>query len=199
MCGILGWINLSSGNAFSSERSTLGSMSETIAHRGPEDCGAAYFSDAAIAMTRLSIIDLEGGHQPMANDQKDCWIVLNGEIYNFQELRKELEGKGYRFRTRSDTEVVLRAYEEWGDDCLNRLRGMFALAIYDSRSRNNGSAECVANRSRLFLARDRLGKKPLYYYRDETRIIFGSEIKAILAHPSVRRRVNQGVIPLYLA
>jgi asparagine synthase (glutamine-hydrolysing) len=173
-------------------------MSATIEHRGPDDWGSAHFKDAAIAMTRLSIIDLEGGHQPMANDQKDCWIILNGEIYNFQELRKELEGKGYHFKTRSDTEVVLRAYEEWGDDCLNRLRGMFALAIYDSRSAKNGSAECVANRSRLFLARDRLGKKPLYYYRDENRIIFGSEIKAILAHPSVDRGVRRNILPLYL-
>jgi asparagine synthase (glutamine-hydrolysing) len=198
MCGICGWIELRSGNGFPPARSILGSMSATIEHRGPDDCGAAYFSDAAIAMTRLSIIDVAGGHQPMANDREDCWIVFNGEIYNFLDLRKELQAKGYRFKTHSDTEVVLRAYEEWGDECLNRLRGMFALAIYDSRSAKNGSAECAANRSRLLLARDRLGKKPLYYYRDENRIIFGSEIKAILAHRSVRRRVNHGVIPLYL-
>src|SRR5438094_10242043 len=150
-------------------------------------------------MTRVSIIDVAGGNQPIANDQENCWIVFNGEIYNFLDLRKELQAKGYRFKTHSDTEVVLRAYEEWGDDCLHRLRGMFALAIYDSRSAKNGSADGVASRSRLLLARDRVGKKPLYYYRDETRIIFGSEIKAILAHPSVCRRVNQSVVPLYLA
>lgn len=179
-------------------RSELGAMSATIEHRGPDDWGAAHFNDAAIAMTRLSIIDLAGGHQPIANDQKDCWIVFNGEIYNFLDLRKELQAKGYRFKTHSDTEVVLRAYEEWGDDCLHRLRGMFAFAIYDSRSAKNGSADCIEERSRLLLARDRVGKKPLYYYRDETRIIFGSEIKAILAHPSVQRRVCRKVLPLYL-
>jgi asparagine synthase (glutamine-hydrolysing) len=198
MCGICGWIELSSGNAFPPTRSILGSMSATIEHRGPDDCGAAYFRDAAMAMTRLSVIDVAGGHQPMANDREDCYIVFNGEIYNFLDLRKELQAKGYRFETHSDTEVVLRAYEEWGDQCLNRLRGMFALAIYDSRFAKNGSAECVANRSRLLLARDRLGKKPLYYYRDENLIIFGSEIKAILAHPSVDRRVRRSILPMYL-
>jgi asparagine synthase (glutamine-hydrolysing) len=173
-------------------------MSATIEHRGPDDWGSAQFKDAAIAMTRLSIIDLEGGHQPMANDQKDCSIVFNGEIYNFLDLRKELQAKGYRFKTHSDTEVVLRAYEEWGDDCLDRLRGMFALAIYDSRFENNSSTRRVGNSTRLLLARDRVGKKPLYYYRDESRIVFGSEIKAILIHPSVERDVRRNSLPLYL-
>jgi asparagine synthase (glutamine-hydrolysing) len=180
-------------------RSNVKAMSTTIAHRGPDDWGAAYFDDAATAMTRLSIIDVAGGHQPIANDREDCWIVFNGEIYNFLDLRKELQAKGYRFKTHSDTEVILRAYEEWGDDCLNRLRGMFALGIYDCRSADNGSVDCVRKRSRLFLARDRVGKKPLYYYRDESRIIFGSEIKAILAHPSVQLRVRRSVLPLYLS
>jgi len=199
MCGICGWIDLTSGRDSRLARSNLEAMSATIEHRGPDDLGAAYFDDAAIAMTRLSIIDVAGGHQPIANDQENCWIVFNGEIYNFLDLRKELQAKGYRFKTHSDTEVVLRAYEEWGDDCLNRLRGMFAFGIYDSRSADNGSVDCVRKRSRLFLARDRVGKKPLYYYRDEDRIIFGSEIKAILAHPSVHRRVNRSVLPLYLS
>jgi asparagine synthase (glutamine-hydrolysing) len=198
MCGICGWIELGSANGFPSARSTLGSMSATIEHRGPDDWGSAQFKDAAIAMTRLSIIDLEGGHQPMANDQKDCSIVFNGEIYNFLDLRKELQAKGYRFKTHSDTEVVLRAYEEWGDDCLDRLRGMFALAIYDSRFENNSSTRRVGNSTRLLLARDRVGKKPLYYYRDESRIVFGSEIKAILIHPSVERDVRRNSLPLYL-
>ena len=179
-------------------RPNLAAMSVTIEHRGPDDWGKAEFKDAAIAMTRLSIIDLTGGHQPMANDREDCWIVFNGEIYNFLDLRKELQAKGYRFKTHSDTEVVLRAYEEWGDECLLRLRGMFALAIYDSRFANNRSADCVGKRSRLLLARDRVGKKPLYYYRDETRIIFGSEIKAILADPSVKVKVRRNILPLYL-
>jgi asparagine synthase (glutamine-hydrolysing) len=173
-------------------------MSVAIDYRGPDDWGKAEFEAAGIAMTRLSIIDLKSGHQPITNDREDCWIVFNGEIYNFQELRKELEGKGYRFKTRSDTEVVLRAYEEWGDDCLNRLRGMFALAIYDSRPAKNGAAEIFRGRSRLLLARDRVGKKPLYYYRDENRLIFGSEIKAILADPSVKAQVRRSILPLYL-
>ena len=174
-------------------------MSLAIEHRGPDDWGKAEFEHAAIAMTRLSIIDLNSGHQPMANDREDCWIVFNGEIYNFQELRKELEGKGYRFKTRSDTEVVLRAYENWGDEFLNHLRGMFALAIYDSRLANNGTAENCRKSPRLLLGRDRVGKKPLYYAHDDGRIIFGSEIKAILADPSVKAQVRRSVLPLYLS
>ena len=199
MCGICGWIELGTRRDSRLTRPNVAAMSVAIEHRGPDDWGKAEFKDGAIAMTRLSIIDLGGGHQPISNDRQDCSIVLNGEIYNFQELRKELEGKGYRFKTRSDTEVVLRAYEEWGDDCLNRLRGMFALAIYDSRPAKNGAAEIVRERPRLLLARDRVGKKPLYYYRDEDRIIFGSEIKAILADPSVKAQVRRSILPLYLS
>jgi asparagine synthase (glutamine-hydrolysing) len=198
MCGICGWIELSPGMSSRPVGSNLEAMSATIEHRGPDDWGKAEFEDAAIAMTRLSIIDLDGGHQPISNDRRDCYIVFNGEIYNFQELRRELEDKGYCFKTRSDTEVVLRAYEEWGDDCVSRLRGMFAFAIYDRRpSVANGNS--LPDSGRLFLARDRVGKKPLYYYTDGNQFIFGSEIKAILAHPSVRRRVNQSVIALYLS
>src|SRR5215471_8367967 len=147
MCGICGWIDLSPGMSSRPVRSDLAVMSATIEHRGPDDWGKAEFENAGIAMTRLSIIDLEGGHQPIFNDDKTCSIVFNGEIYNFQQLRKELAGKGYRFKTQSDTEVVLRAYEEWGDDCLNRLRGMFALAIRDSRLGKNGAAERFRGRS----------------------------------------------------
>jgi asparagine synthase (glutamine-hydrolysing) len=192
MCGISGWFQTNSKAAAMG----IESMTMTIAHRGPDDRGAEVFDNAALGMTRLSIIDLAGGHQPMANETEDCWIVFNGEIYNFLELRKELQAKGYRFKSHSDTEVILRAYEAWGDDCLNRMRGMFALAIYDCRSVDN--ADSVEKSSRLLLARDRVGKKPLYYYRDESRIIFGSEIKAILAHPSVQPRVRRNVLPLYL-
>jgi asparagine synthase (glutamine-hydrolysing) len=198
MCGICGWIELGSASGFPSARSTVGSMSATIEHRGPDDWGSAHFKDAAIGMTRLSIIDLEGGHQPLTNERKDCSIVLNGEIYNFLDLRKELQAKGHRFKTRSDTEVVLRAYEEWGDQCLDRLRGMFALAIYDSRLANSGYSRRGETSSRLLLARDRVGKKPLYYYRDERRIIFGSEIKALLMHPSVEGEVRRNSLSLYL-
>ncbi|HXV78450.1 MAG TPA: asparagine synthase (glutamine-hydrolyzing) [Candidatus Binatia bacterium] len=199
MCGICGWIDIRSDRDYRPARINLAGMSATIEHRGPDDWGKAEFKNAALAMTRLSIIDVEGGRQPIFNEDKSCSIVFNGEIYNFKELRRELKGKGARFRTRSDTEVVLRAYEEWGDDCLDRLRGMFALAIYDSRPKKNGAVELQDERPRLLLARDRVGKKPLYYYRDEDRIIFGSEIKGILANSSVKARVRRGVLPLYLS
>jgi len=197
MCGICGWIRLDSVNASGADAG-LAAMNATIEHRGPDDQGAVKFDDAAIAMTRLSIIDVGGGHQPMTNDRQDCWIVFNGEIYNFLDLRKELQSKGYRFKTQSDTEVVLRAYEEWGDDCLARLRGMFALAIYDCRGAVNGTRYERSQRSRLLLARDRVGKKPLYYFSDGKQIVFGSEIKAILAHSSVRAEVRRSSLPLYL-
>jgi len=142
-------------------------------------------------MRRLSIIDLVTGHQPMANEDETCWVVHNGEIYNFLDLRRELESLGHSFRSHSDTEVILHSYEEWGPECVNRLRGMFAFAIYDQGS-GSGS-------ERLFLARDRVGKKPLYYYRDSKCFVFASEIKAILAHPQVPRRMNRRALPLYLA
>jgi asparagine synthase (glutamine-hydrolysing) len=198
MCGICGWIDLDTRGDSRFPPPNLAAMGATLEHRGPDDWGKAELKYAAIAMTRLSVVDIAGGHQPIFNQDKSCSIVFNGEIYNFQELRKELKAKGYHFKTLSDTEVVLRAYEEWGDESLNRLRGMFALAIYDSRSAHNGSAKCVRKNPRLLLARDRIGKKPLYYYRNEDRIIFASEIKAILAHSSVEREVRRNSLPLYL-
>jgi asparagine synthase (glutamine-hydrolysing) len=191
MCGICGWIQLQGETDIQASTALFEPMNAALAHRGPDDHGAVVFDNAVLSMTRLSIIDLEGGHQPIANDEESCWIVFNGEIYNFSELRPELEGRGHRFRTRCDTEVILRSYEAWGVECVQRLRGMFAFAIYDCR-------ENSAFRPRLLLARDRLGKKPLYYYQDDERLIFGSEIKAILAHAEVRRQVNRSVIPLYL-
>ncbi|MGE5215440.1 MAG: asparagine synthase (glutamine-hydrolyzing) [Chloroflexota bacterium] len=192
MCGICGWVQLQGKTDFQTSTGLFEPMNAALAHRGPDDHGAVVFDDAALGMTRLSIIDIDGGQQPITNEEENCWIVFNGEIYNFIELRDELKNRGRRFRSRSDTEVILRAYEEWGVDCVQRLRGMFAFAIYDRRKERRP-------RPRLFLARDRLGKKPLYYYRDGERLIFGSEIKAILAHAGVRPRVNRAVIPLYLA
>ncbi|MGH7963833.1 MAG: asparagine synthase (glutamine-hydrolyzing) [Candidatus Binatia bacterium] len=198
MCGICGWIR--SRSLSGEERSTLERMNATLAHRGPDDAGTVIFDDAALAMSRLSIIDLTTGHQPIANEAKTCWIVYNGEIYNFLDLRWELENRGYRFQTRSDTEVILHAYEEWGPDCVRHLRGMFAFAIYDRRLQSsNHSAHPPTAGGRLFLARDRVGKKPLYYYADAERFLFASETKALLAHPTVPRRINRRVIPLYLA
>ena len=168
-------------------------MADSLFHRGPDHTGAIVIGSCCLAMSRLSIIDLRTGHQPMANEDESCWVVHNGEIYNFLDLRLELEDLGHRFSSRSDTEVIVHAYEEWGLECVKRFRGMFASAIYERRSAGKGG------RRRLFLSRDRMGKKPLYYYGDADRFIFASEIKAILAHPDVPRRLNRRIIPLYLA
>lgn len=157
------------------------------------------FERGALAMSRLSIIDMATGQQPLANEDETCWIVFNGEIYNFLELRRELEARGRRFRTRSDTEVILHAYEEWGPACVRRLRGMFAFAIEDRRAQPVAEKDQAPRGRKVFLARDRIGKKPLYYYCDADRFVFGSELKALLAHPDVPRQVDRHVIPLYLA
>ncbi len=153
-------------------------MAAAIAHRGPD--GEGFHIDGAVGLghRRLSIIDLAGGAQPISNEDDTLQIVFNGEIYNFVELREDLERKGHRFKTRSDTEVILHGYEEWGVECVNRLNGMFAFAIWD------------APRRRLFLARDHLGIKPLYYTTIGERLVFGSEIKALLEHPGCERAVN---------
>jgi asparagine synthase (glutamine-hydrolysing) len=197
MCGICGWVNFRS--LIHTGQAIVADMNATLGHRGPDDAGAVTLGQSALAMSRLSIIDVATGHQPVANENETCWIVFNGEIYNFLDLRRDLEARGHRFHTRSDTEVVLHAYEEWGPGCVQRLRGMFAFAIEDRRthagcSHGNG----VLREPKLFLARDRVGKKPLYYYHDANCFVFGSELKAILAHPDVPRRVNCPAIPLYL-
>lgn len=195
MCGICGFVNIdgASASAFAEDlprtENLLERMVGTLRHRGPDDVGAVVFDSGALGMARLEVIDLTTGHQPIANDDRTCWIVYNGEVYNFGELRSVLRERGYRFRTSSDTEVILRAYEEWGDDCVERLRGMFSFAVYDLRR---------PARPRLFLARDRLGQKPLYYFEDDKWLVFGSEIKAILCHPAVPREVRRDHLPLYL-
>src|SRR5207253_7217631 len=144
-------------------------MCQTIVHRGPDDEGIYTRGPAGLGMRRLSIIDLSGGHQPIHNEDESIWIVFNGEIYNFLELRRELEARGHHFYTHTDTEVIVHLYEETGADCVKKLRGMFAIALYDER------------RKSLLLARDRLGKKPLHYALCDGRLLFGSEIKALLA------------------
>jgi asparagine synthase (glutamine-hydrolysing) len=200
MCGICGWFEFTPRLRFIERRVVAERMNATLAHRGPDDAGVAVFDNAALAMSRLSIIDLTTGHQPMANEEATCCIVYNGEVYNFPDLRLELEDCHYRFHTQSDTEVLLRAYEAWGYECVRHLGGMFAFAIYDGRPQaTRRCGQPSANSDRLFLARDRVGKKPLYYYHDTACFIFASEIKAILAHPHVSRRINRHVIPLYLA
>jgi asparagine synthase (glutamine-hydrolysing) len=199
MCGICGWLEFNPKFRLDSNRVAAERMNATLAHRGPDDAGVVVFNNVALAMSRLSIIDLTTGHQPIANEAETCWIVYNGEVYNFPDLRRELEARGHHFRTHSDTEVILHAYEEWGPACVSRLRGMFAFAIYDCRLQTTDRTAPLASADgRLLLARDRVGKKPLYYYRDADRLIFASEIKAILAHPYVPRWVNRRVIPLYL-
>jgi len=157
-------------------------------HRGPDDAGLWSDPVCALGHRRLSIIDLsDAGRQPMSNEDGDVWITFNGEIYNFQSLRNELEAIGYRFRTRTDTEVILCAYEEWGEECVKRLRGMFAFAIWDQP------------RQRLVLARDRAGKKPLYYTRVGDCFLFASELQGLLAVGDVSRRVNLAAIDSYLS
>jgi asparagine synthase (glutamine-hydrolysing) len=165
----------------------LAAMNRRIVHRGPDDEGTFVEENVGLAMRRLSIIDIESGHQPLCNESQDIWIVYNGEIYNHAELRKNLEAKGHCYRTRSDTETIIHLYEEYGRDCVKRLRGMFAFAIWDRRKRA------------LFAARDRLGIKPFYYHWDGNTFLFGSEIKAILAYPSVTAEFNRGVLAEYLA
>src|SRR5579864_1908760 len=144
-------------------------MCQIIVHRGPDDEGIYTKGAEGLGMRRLSIIDLGGGHQPIHNEDRSVWIVFNGEIYNFPELRAELLSRGHQFYTHSDTEVIVHLYEELGADCVKKLRGMFAIALYD---------ECKRS---LLLARDRLGKKPLYYAFDRGTLYFGSEIKTILS------------------
>ena len=165
----------------------LAGMNRQIVHRGPDDDGFFVDGNVGLAMRRLSIIDVKNGHQPLANETDDVWIVFNGEIYNHQQLRGELEAKGHRYRTRSDTETIVHLYEEYGHDCVKYLHGMFAFAIWDQRSR------------RLFCARDRLGIKPFYYRWEGTTFLFGSEIKTILEYPRVPPEFNRGVLAEYLA
>jgi asparagine synthase (glutamine-hydrolysing) len=162
-------------------------MNRRISHRGPDDEGYFLEENVGLAMRRLSIIDVKTGHQPLANETNDIWIVFNGEIYNHLDLRRHLQGKGHRYRTHSDTETILHLYEEYGRDCVRRLRGMFAFVIWDRRKRM------------LFAARDRVGIKPFYYRWDGRSFLFGSEIKAILAFPKVCAQFDQGALGEYLA
>jgi len=164
----------------------LDRMCLSIRHRGPDEKGTWIEGNIGIGMTRLSIIDLAGGSQPIHNEDESMWIVFNGEIYNFPELRKEMLGKGHRFYTNSDTETILHLYETHGEECVKHLRGMFAFAIWD------------CGKQTLFLARDRIGKKPLYYYADGNQFLFGSEIKTILQKQDVPREMSPSALIHYL-
>ena len=186
MCGIAGRVNLFSQRPV--DREAIEEMCAWIRHRGPDDQGV--FVDGAVGLghRRLAIIDLSpGGHQPMVSANGRFWVVFNGEIYNYRELRQQLESKGTSFRTSSDTEVLLAAFEAYGTDCLSKLRGMFAFALWDTQTR------------RLVLARDRVGKKPLYYRRDGHGLAFASESKAFFADPGFEARANLAAISGYLS
>lgn len=162
-------------------------MLATIRHRGPDDEGTYFADHVALGMRRLSIIDVVGGHQPIANEDETCWVVLNGEIFNYRELRAQLLERGHQFRTHTDTEVIVHAYEEWGEACPERLNGQFAFAIWDKP------------RQRLFLARDRVGIKPLYYTENAGNLIFGSELRVVLTHPAVPRELDLAAVDAYLS
>jgi asparagine synthase (glutamine-hydrolysing) len=183
MCGIAGMIGRE-GEAVTTAQ--VRRMTDTIVHRGPDDEGIHAVENVGLGMRRLSIIDLSGGHQPIYNEDSTVAVVFNGEIYNFADLRNQLQARGHRFRTHSDTEVIVHLYEEMGADCIAKLRGMFAIALYDTK------------RGSLLLARDRLGKKPLYYAQQGGRLVFGSEIKALLAVASGLADVDpEGVLQFF--
>ncbi len=185
MCGIYGIIAL--GASTRRPEQTLDRMGDSIVHRGPDDSGRYADGELLLGMRRLSIIDVAGGHQPIASEDGQVVVVCNGEIYNFRELRRELEARGHRFATHSDSEVVVHGYEEYGDAFLNRLEGMYGLALWDRRRR------------RLLVARDAFGIKPLYFRQTQTELIFASEAKAILAVPGVDARVDPDSLAQFLA
>ncbi|HEV7682858.1 MAG TPA: asparagine synthase (glutamine-hydrolyzing) [Pyrinomonadaceae bacterium] len=191
MCGIAGFVDFQDAiNARVAETRAqiIDDMCRVIRHRGPDDQGVMLKPGVALGMRRLAIIDLAGGHQPISNEDHSVTIVFNGEIYNYRELQAELQTRGHQFRTNSDTETIVHAYEEFGASCVDHLRGMFAFAIWDDRAKT------------LFIARDRVGKKPLYYSvtRGGT-LVFGSELKSLLEHPDVERTINPQAIDAYFS
>ena len=184
MCGICGKLIFDHSAVVSP--ALIKSMADTIVHRGPDDDGYFVLGPVGLGFRRLSIIDLSGGHQPLSNEDASIHIIFNGEIYNYKELRDYLLGRGHHFRTQTDTEVIVHLYEELGEACVEKLRGMFAFAIWDDR------------RKSLFLARDRVGIKPLYYWQSQDSVIFASEIKAILADSQVQAEVHPSMIDRFL-
>jgi asparagine synthase (glutamine-hydrolysing) len=183
MCGICGYIT---GTEQPADRVVIAQMNDRLRQRGPDDQGYYVAGPVALGMRRLSIIDLATGQQPISNEDGSLWVILNGEIYNFSELRPALESRGHQFRTRSDTEVIVHLYEDYGDDFVDHLNGMFAIALWDSRKR------------RLVLARDRMGQKPLYWTRLGQGIAFASEPKSLHAHPDVPRELDRQSLSRYL-
>ena len=184
MCGICGQYYFKEKHPVSLQ--TIKRMNDSITHRGPDDEGYHISDSVGLGFRRLSIIDLSGGHQPMADQEKSVWVIFNGEIYNFPELKNELESYGHNFKTRSDTEVIVHGYKQWGTDVLNHLNGMFGLAIWDEK------------KQRLILARDRMGIKIVYYKIEDGLLYFGSEIRAILAGLKKKPEINPAAINLFL-
>ncbi len=185
MCAIAGVLYFN--NANTPNKAVLKSMADAIAHRGPDDFGVFIDGSIGLASRRLAIIDKsKNGRQPMSDEQGKIWVVFNGEIYNFKELRNNLEKKGHRFVTNTDTEVIIYAYKEYGAGCVNLFRGMFAFALWDS------------DKKQIFLARDKVGKKPIVYYCDQKKIVFASEIKSILVHPDMKADIDYSAISHYL-
>src|SRR5690242_1008529 len=175
MCGITGYVNFGGDAA---EASTTRAMMARIPHRGPDETGLHLDGPCALGHVRLSIVDLAAGQQPMATPDGRYWITFNGEIFNHAELRERLQKQGHVFRTRCDTEVILHLYQTKGKDCVHEMNGQWAFAIWDAYEQT------------LFLSRDRLGIRPLYYTRTAGQFVFGSEIKSIFAHPAVKRQLN---------
>lgn len=184
MCGITGFLGLD--GATRPQPGVLDAMCRVIEHRGPDDQGMRELGPVGLGMRRLSIIDVGGGHQPIANEDGSVWVVFNGEIYNYPELRERLLSRGHRLATTSDTEVIVHLYEDHGEDFVRHLNGMFAIALWDDRSK------------KLVLARDRMGEKPLYYTAAAGQLIWGSELKCLLAHPAVARRLSLPALSRYL-
>lgn len=185
MCGICGIFEYNRHTEIPGE--IVHRMNQTMIHRGPDDGGVFVGPGIGLGHRRLSIIDLAGGHQPMSNEDGTIWLLLNGEIYNYPELRAELLQRGHKFVTRSDTEAIVHLYEDFGEGCFQKLRGMFAIALWDSKNR------------KVVLARDRVGKKPLFYAADEKRILFGSELKALLAGDSLSREMDHEALSDYFS
>src|SRR5207237_1074920 len=184
MCGICGQLNFARNEPV--ERDTMRQMPESIRLRGPDDEGYFISGSLGLGFRRLSIIDLAGGHQPMSDAEETVWVILNGEIYNFKELRADLEQRGHSFRTRSDTEVIIHGYKEWGTGVFNRLNGMFGLAIWD------------VQKERLVVARDAMGIKLIYYRIANGQLTFGSEIRAVLAAEDSKPEIDPVALDLFL-
>lgn len=192
MCGICGVVGFDDG------LSLVRRMNRAMIHRGPDSEGFLDYGNIAMGVRRLRIIDLNTGDQPIYNEDGTVAIIFNGEIYNFQELCHELKDHGHIFKTRTDTETIVHAYEQWGPDCLSHLRGMFAFAIWDSRLQSQDGKLCKGNRQ-IFLARDRLGIKPLYIWQDGYKLMFASEVRALLASREIQKRLSADGLYTYLA